>query len=84
MKAILAGLLAFICSAASASMDNPMVAAREAEGAVSIPGPSLLFGAIGAAWLGWAGREDGKVIIGAFVGWAIGSMVGLFVAMALR
>jgi hypothetical protein len=91
MKAIVAGLLAFACSAASASMDNPMVAAQEAGSGGYDPsssgsggGIAMLFGAIGAGWFWWGAKEDANAMTSAAVGAVIGSMVGFLVALALR
>lgn len=64
------------CSIAMAGVDNVVVAASEASGSTTM-GISAVFGALGAAWLGWAGREDGQALTGAAVGFALGSGLGL-------
>lgn len=74
-----------VCASAMAGVDNFAAAARESQsGNGSMPIESVILGLLGAAWLGWAGREDGMVIPGAAVGLAIGSAAGLAIAFALR
>ena len=76
-------LFAGFVSNAMASMDNPVVAAEEAGGA-ALPAASWMLGLAGAAWLGYAGLEDGKIVTGAAVGFALGSLAGLIVSFLLR
>lgn len=83
MRGFAAASLAGFCGHAMASMDNPVVAAEEA-GGVTLPAASWMLGLAGAAWLGYAGLEDGKVVTGAAVGFALGSLAGLLISFLLR
>lgn len=83
MRDFAAASLAGFCGHAMAGMDNHIAAAQEA-GYAFLPAASWILGLAGAAWLGYAGLEDGKVVTGAAVGFALGSLAGLIVSFLLR
>lgn len=78
-------VLAGLCSAAVAGVDNVVVAANEAAqtGSSGLPGASIMLGLAAAAFFGWSGRKDGQALVGAAVGFAIGSAAGLVLDWAL-
>ena len=80
LLALAAGLLSFDVFA---SVDNPMVAAEEAGSGGAMPTVSVVFGVIGEFMLGWV-KEEGPSLVGAVLGFALGSMAGLVVAFLLR
>ena len=84
MIRIAAAILAGFCSHTMAGMDNHIVAAQEADDGAVLPAASWILGLTGAAWLGYAGIEDGKAVTGAAIGFALGSLAGLIVSFLLR
>lgn len=84
MKMIsLVALLALSWTSAIAGMDNPVAAAQEATSGQGIPATAVVLGALGAAWLGYSGREHGQALLGAAIGLALGSAIGMVVHMFL-
>ena len=73
----LVALLTLSWTSAIAGMDNPVAAAQEATSGKGIPATAVVLGALGAAWLGYSGREHGQALLGAAIGFALGSVIGM-------